>query len=264
MNQFLNKVVNGIRFGLKPIKPVLVYIFEAEAWVARCWVYGAHKRLFYASWGIPRLPEFFDHQIDQFYYWRKSRNSQWLERGVYGSVAIKRDGTLLELACGDGFNTRNFYSGLVKSAVACDFDKKAISTASRKNNAPNIQYVLSDIRYAMPEGDFDNIVWDAAIEHFTPDEIEALMGNIKKRLSIKKGILSGYTLVEKDYNSKKFEHHECEFKSMDDLKRFFTPHFKNVIVFETIHPTRHNLYFWASDGVVPFSNGWEHWVKSAE
>ncbi len=47
---------------------------------------------------------------------------------------------------------------------------------------------------------------------------------------------------------------------MQDLKRFLTPHFKNVRVFETIYPERHNLYFWASDAVIPFASDWPHGV----
>jgi hypothetical protein len=45
---------------------------------------------------------------------------------------------------------------------------------------------------------------------------------------------------------------------MDDLKRFLTPYFKNVTVFETIYSERHNLYFWASDGILPLSQNWVH------
>jgi hypothetical protein len=59
------------------------------------------------------------------------------------------------------------------------------------------------------------------------------------------GILGGYTIVERP-NGKSLSHHEYEFKSKEDLARFFTPHFKHVTVFETIYPERHNLYFWAS------------------
>lgn len=55
--------------------------------------------------------------------------------------------------------------------VACDFDPKAIWTENRKNKAPNIDFVLADIRTDMPQGTFDNIVWDAAIEHFTEEEL---------------------------------------------------------------------------------------------
>ncbi|GHT84211.1 hypothetical protein FACS1894137_06980 [Spirochaetia bacterium] len=74
------------------------------------------------------------------------------------------------------------------------------------------------------------------------------------------GVLSGYTIVERP-EGKMLERHEYEFKNMEDLKRFLAPYFTNVIVFETIYPERHNLYFWASDGIIPFSKDWKHWTK---
>ena len=40
--------------------------------------------------------------------------------------------------------------------------------------------------------------------------------------------------------------------------RFLAPWFTNVKVIETIYPERHNLYFFASDGTVPFSGQWEY------
>jgi ubiquinone/menaquinone biosynthesis C-methylase UbiE len=217
-------------------------------------------KLFWATWGISGNPEFFDHHIDLFYLWQKTKNSLWLERGVFGSLAIKRDGKILELACGDGFNSRNFYSHISNSVIAVDFDEYAIRLAKRKNKTENVSYLLADIRTDMPNGAFDNIVWDAAIEHFTENEIDNILREIKKRLYEKKGVLSGYTIVER-IEGKSLSQHEYEFKNMADLKRFFTPYFKNVTVFETIFPERHNLYFWASDGVIPFSDEWEHWLK---
>ena len=142
--------------------------------------------------------------------------------------------------------------------------KKTIARAKWKNKASNIEFVLADVRYAMPKGDFDNIVCDMALEHFTPEEIVSLMANVKERLGKKNGIYSGTTIVESVDGKKSLEQHEYEFKNMADLKRFLDPHFKNVIVFETIYSSRHNLYFWASDAVIPFSNNWEHWIKSNE
>jgi len=257
MNNIIKKVVRNVPYILKPLKPFLVSIFEIEAWITRRWATSAHKRLFRTEWGIPEKPEFFDHHIDLYYSWQKFRMAHWLERGIFSTLAIKRDGTLLELGCGDGFNSRNFYSGLAKSVIACDFNKNAITTARRKNKAPNIDYVLADIRYAMPEGDFDNIVWESAIEHCTEEEIKALMIIIKDRLIKKKGTLSGHTRSD----TKALQQCKYEFKDMADLKRFFTPHFKNVIVFETVFSNRLNIYFWASDAVIPFSNGWEHWIN---
>jgi SAM-dependent methyltransferase len=244
---------------LKPFKPLLVFIFEIESFLAKKWVAAAHRRLFQVTWAIPKNPEFFDHQIDLFYLWQKVRTSFWLERGVFSNLALKKGGKMLELSCGDGFNARNFYSDKCESIIACDFDKKALSTANRKNSAPNITFVLADIRNDMPDGSFDNIVWDTAIEHFTPDEINAIMSNIKKRLT-PDGILSGSTIVEQK-TGKSLEQHEYEFKNMSDLRRFLTPMFKEVTVFETIQDQRHSLYFWASDGIVPFSDKWQHWVN---
>ena len=162
---------------------------------------------------------------------------------------------MLEIACGDGFNARNFYSLRSERVVACDFDRKAIKTAQEKNSAPNIEFLLADIRTEMPEGKFKNIIWDAAIEHFTPDEIAKILNSIKSRLT-DDGILSGYTIVERSDGKKSLSHHEYEFKSKEDLLHFFQPHFRNVTVFETEYPERHNLYFWASDGLLPFGLGW--------
>ncbi|MCH5266997.1 MAG: hypothetical protein J1E62_01525 [Lachnospiraceae bacterium] len=105
-----------------------------------------------------------------------------------------------------------------------------------------------------------NVIWDAAIEHFTPDEIHNIMRDIKQTLSRNKGILSGYTIVEKA-DGKSLEQHEYEFHDMEDLRRFLKPYFENVYVFETIYEDRHNLYFYASDGTLPFDEHWKHGIK---
>jgi len=245
-----------IKSIIRRFKHQLEFIFSIEARIASKWASKAHQRLMYAQWEIMPQPEFFDHHIDLYYQWPITRNPLWLERGIFGSLALK-GGTVLELSCGDGFNAKNFYSIRSKSIVACDFDPIAVNLAKQKNYAVNVDFQLADIRTAMPAGTFDNIIWDAAIEHFTPDEINKIMRDIKERLS-KNGILSGYTVAEQHVGGKQNPHHEYEFQDMADLKRFFTPHFKNVKVFETIYSTRHNLYFWASDGTLPFDPSWEH------
>ena len=239
----------SLRKGLA--KRVLETLFSLESEISAKWVSGAHKRLMKAQWNLAPNPEFFDHHIDLLYQWTQTRSSFWVERGVFGGLAL-RGGDVLELSCGDGFNAKNFYSLRSRRVLACDFDPVAIATARHKNSAPNVSFVLADIRTAMPDGKFQNVVWDAAIEHFTPDEIAAIMSNIKHRLT-HDGILSGYTLVAKDDGTKHLDQHEYEFRDMADLESFLRPHFKNVRVFETLYPERHNLYFWASDGIIHHS-----------
>jgi cyclopropane fatty-acyl-phospholipid synthase-like methyltransferase len=140
--------------------------------------------------------------------------------------------------------------------IACDFDEQAIRTAKTKNAAPNVEFILADIRHAMPAGSFDQIIWDAAIEHFTLEETRSILTDIKLRLA-NRGILSGYTIVEKNADEKHLSHHEYEFKDKQDLMAILSPFFQRVKIFETMYPTRHNLYFWASDSSLPFDAEWE-------
>ena len=247
---------------LTPFKGLLVRLSYLECAAAARWAAGAHKRLFKFQWYLPPEPEYFDHDINLFYQWKETRNSLGWERGCFGGLALKGNGTVLELSCGDGFNTRNFYSLRAKRVVACDFDPEAISVAKRKNSAPNVTFVVADVRLGLPEGRFDNVVWDGAIEHFTPEEIADILRRVKAHMT-EDGVLSGYTIQEAETGNKALTHHEYEFKSKEDLLRVLEPHFKNVCVFETVYPDRHNLYFWASDGIIPFQERWEQAVYSS-
>ena len=65
------------------------------------------------------------------------------------------------------------------------------------------------------------------------------------------GVLSGYTIIEAEHGGKHLHQHEYEFHDKDDLARFLKPYFKNVHIFTTTYPTRTNLYFYATDGVLP-------------
>ena len=209
------------------------------------------------EWRVPPQPEWFDHYCDQFFQFKTTQNPLFLERGLFGLLAMKQDCNVLELCCGDGYNSYYFYSIRANKIISVDFDKDAIPHARKYNQSSNVEFKLCDIRTEMPEGEFDNVVWDAAIEHFTEKEIDKIMGDIKSRLK-PEGILSGYTIKELPTGEKSLSHHEREFRSKEDLKSFFEPHFKNVKVFETIYPSRHNLYFYASDSILPFDKDWKH------
>jgi len=178
-----------------------------------------------------------------------------MERGVFSSYALKgmsgNLGNTLDLCCGDGFYSYYFYSLNSLMVTAIDFDPLAIKTAKKFHKSTNINFTLGDIRKDIPDGPFDNIVWDAAIEHFTETEIVSLMGKIKIVLS-PDGILSGYTIQEPQKKGKHLHQHEYEFHNAEDLGRFLSPHFKNVQILSTVFPQRTNYYFFASDQTFPF------------
>jgi SAM-dependent methyltransferase len=171
---------------------------------------------------------------------------------------MREGAKVLELCCGDGFNTYHFYSIRAGSIIAVDYDPEAIQFARRHFPAPNIKYDVADIRTEMPLGSFDNIVWDAAIDYLTEQEIDKVMADIKSRLA-EDGILTGYTILE--FGEGRFLHgNRYDFKSKEDLLRFLQPHFRNVRVLETIYPSRHNLYFFAGDMELPFDTSWPNMI----
>lgn len=247
---------------LKMYKYLTVPVWKVLARISQWLAAITHKQLMLAEWCVDN-PEFFDHDIDLYYQWGKEGRAHWLERGIYNILALQmfEKPIVVELCCGEGFNTKYFYSKVAKKIWACDFEKDAIKGAKKKYLMDNIEFVVADIRKQIPldlGGEYiTNIIWDAAIEHFTPEEIHKIMSAIKMRLKKRNGILSGHTIVERS-EGKSLEQHEYEFKDKEDLERFLTPYFENVVVFETIYDNRHNLYFWASDGVVPFHKNWEH------
>lgn len=213
-----------------------------------------------AEWGVDN-PEYFDHYLDQYYKWAASRESFPWERGVFSSLAIKNGSSVLDLCCGDGFNSYHFYSLRAKAVTAIDFDENAILWAKRNFKTENLNYIVGDIRSNIPDGPFDNVIWDAAVEHFTETEILEIMKRITSVLA-NDGTLSGYTVVEAADGGKHLHQHEYEFSNKEDLARFLTPYFKNVHVFSTVFPSRTNLYFYASNAQLPFDRDWNLYLEN--
>ena len=238
-------------------KRVLVWGFAAECWLAGNWASGAHRRLKLAQWSIPPLPRNVDHRIDLYSDWLRTRNPVWVERGVFNRLCLK-GGDVLELTCGDGFNTRNFYSMQSRNILACDIDADIIRTARRKNAAPNIAYRVADIVRAFPHGRYQNVIWDFGYpitEFFSDDDLNGIFTNVRTSLD-KGGVFSGYTMAEDTANMFTEEGPKGRMLKKEHLAALLAPYFSRVTVFETFSPGRRNFYFWASEGTVPFSEDW--------
>jgi len=215
-----------------------------------------HKLQFIIEWRLGNNPEHFDHQIELHYSWGNLGKSYSMERGVFSSFAIlsnEKAGVTLDLCCGDGFFSYYFYSLHSNRVIGIDFDSLAIDSARRNYSRENVEFILGDIRSEFPKGPFQNIIWDAAIEHFTELEIMTIMKNIKDNLDVK-GILSGYTIQESEDGKTHLHQHEYEFKNKDDLLRFLSPYFKNIQIIETPYIDRTNYYFFATNGTLPLLN----------
>lgn len=231
-------------------RPILLPLFLILNKGVRALARFTHKVQFYLQWAIKPNPEWFDHFLDQYYQWPEKRSPLGWERGIYNLLALSPQSKVLELCCGDGFNAYHFYSIRVDSILSLDFDPKAIQHAKRNFNANNVTYQCHDIREGLPKGPFTNVIWDAAIEHFTLEEISRILNEIKVIMG-KSGILSGYTIVERE-DGASHDDHEYEFKSKADLQHLLSQFFKHFVVIETEFPDRTNLYFYASEAPITF------------
>jgi len=215
------------------------------------------------DWGTVPVPEFQDQFINQFYNLPENRRTFWLEGAVFCGLGIDPGTRILELCCGMGWYTNYFYSPFASEIVAVDFDPRAIEMAQRFHQRPNIKYEVMDIREKLPSGQFGSVIWDAAIEHFTVEEIDGIMRKIRSAM-MPGARLVGYTVAEAA-DAPQLPTHETHFGGMAHLGGLLKQYFKDVRVFERLHPTisppRHNLFFYASDGSLPFDPEWEHGLR---
>ncbi len=195
--------------------------------------------------------------------WERLQQPFMAERGVVSVFAIPEGAHVLDLCCGDGYYTHMFHSGRASHVIAVDFDSSAIAFARQYHSAPNITYTVCDVRAGIPDGSFDTVIWNGAIEHFTEQEMSAILTSIRRRLK-PGGMVAGYTVAAYETGELQLSHHEYEFPSAAALAAFLSKYFEHVRVFESVWPAkpslggvkRHNLYFYAGAGILPFDAEW--------
>lgn len=197
--------------------------------------------------------EWFDHEIDVQWQWVARQRSMFLERGVLNTLAIKPGAEILEICCGDGFNAHRFYAERGAHVLAVDHNREALAHAQRFHARPGTEYRWCDILKGIPEGPFDNVIWDSAIHHFTPSEVAVVLASIHRSLAAG-GVLSGYTVIEP---GESYAYARQQFQDPEDLADLLAGEFAHVAVLETPDALRRNLYFFASDvlGALPFTQG---------
>jgi SAM-dependent methyltransferase len=232
---------------LKIGKKVLTALWASSVpvtWAAKR-VYTLGMLLQFAKdWRFPPNPEWYNHELDIALF-EQRKAVHFFERGVYASEVTcgKR---VLDLCCGDGSVSALFVAPEATAVYAVDFDRKAIAHAQRTwRSTSNLKFAVMDIRdLAVPEGGFDVVLWDAAIEHFTQEEMKRIFGGIKRALA-PNGILHGST-VKRAMHAQHHEH-EYEFESLAEMEKFLSPSFKFVSSWERVHPERTAFYFRCSD-----------------
>jgi SAM-dependent methyltransferase len=187
--------------------------------------------------------EWFDHEIDVYWQWVARQRSMFLERGVLNTLAIRSGAQVLELCCGDGFNAHRFYAERAEHVLAVDHDPTALAHARRFHARPNLEYRACDVLQGLPEGAFDNIVWDSAMHHFSLSEVAMILASAHRSLT-PEGVLSGYTVIDPEED---YAYARLRFESSDALGDLLAGEFAHVAVLETTDASRRNVYFFAAD-----------------
>ena len=124
---------------------------------------------------------------------------------------------MLDIGCGDGFFTKRFFSLKCSRVDGVDIEPSAIQFAMKDNCAENIKYHLLDaVAKDFPEREYNVIVWDGAIGHFSPDTLETMLQKIRAALS-QDGIFCGSESLGVEGAD-----HLTRFDSLDDFGKLFS------------------------------------------
>jgi 2-polyprenyl-3-methyl-5-hydroxy-6-metoxy-1,4-benzoquinol methylase len=210
-----------------------------------------HAAQHHLDWTWPPAPEWFDHHVEAHMRDATHHNISE-ERGVFTSWVVPTGGRVLDLCCGDGYYSRRYYTHRASEVVGVDFDPNVIDYARSTNGAANIRFEVADARQSLPDGPFDVVAWNGAIEHFTETEVIGILRNIQARLA-DGGILAGDTPMSD--GAKLLVHHEREYASPSDLLGVLRAVFPHACVWTCESAARTELYFYAADDerAIPFA-----------
>jgi SAM-dependent methyltransferase len=224
------------RLLLRPFGPILRVLFDIAA--QTCFALDKVVGWSYLKlWGILGI-YWYDHDFDHLLGpgW-----NNWTERGILANRCIRPGDEVLDVACGDGSYSGNYYSQCADHVDAFDYDEKAIGCARRKHAKPNVHFFLADATSVILSKKYDVVLLFASIEHFTIEDGARLLQKLGDAL-VQGGVLLGSTPVFTEMGGHNDEH-KNEFLSEEQLRTFLTPHFKKVELWCSPWPKRTEYYF---------------------
>jgi SAM-dependent methyltransferase len=222
-------------FGLVPLDEMLRASQRISAAVARC--------IFLRDWKmqVRGRPQFFKHQID-ISRW-PSEPSRWsfTARGVYAREDMFPGCKVLDLCCGDGSYSYLFFSDIAGAIDAVDSDAYALAYARKQFADPKISFhEINIVNQPLPSGQYDFVVWNAAICYFSEDEIRHIVEKIidAGKIGVKlRGMLP---------KANGWVDHKTEFADRAAIEAFLRQYFEMVVIREVAEGSTVSFYFQAS------------------
>ena len=179
-------------------------------------------------------PHFFSHKIGVFRlaFGDEAIGPYAYSRGFYSAEVVREGDRLLDIGCGDGFFTKRFFSVRCSKVDAVDIEPSAINAARKSNSAPNISYHLLDaVNEPFPSDEYDVIVWDGALGHFSPETTHIMLDKIANHLAPEGIFVGSESLGHEGTDHLQF------FDSLEVLRAIFSPHFHDVELRSIDYPT---------------------------
>lgn len=190
--------------------------------------YDGQRRAEWESGG--EAPHFFSHRqgLVPFVFSDQPTSPYAYTRAFFSSLAVRTGDVVLDIGCGDGFFSRRFLASRASHVDAVDIEVDAIEAARALNGGANVQFhVLDATTDAFPRDQYDVIVWDGALGHFSPLTTELMFRKIKTALSPKGVFCGSESLGEEGSDHLQF------FASAEELGRVLAKHFAVVQVFSS-------------------------------
>lgn len=152
------------------------------AWLLRRHYESLFKRL----WQLNETrPHFTYHRLAWFLFGFGSNRMHpyQLFRAFYTAEVLRPGDVVLDIGCGDGFLTKHFLGSQCAQIDAIDIDPAAIRIAKRDNQRANVTYYLTDaIADPFPRRQYNVVVWNGAIGHFTVNDTKTVLEKIRSAL----------------------------------------------------------------------------------
>ena len=153
-------------------------------------------------------------------------------RAFYSAEVVRQGDRLLDIGCGDGFFTKRFLSVRCSKVDALDVELSAIRAAGRDNAAANVTYHLLDaVTESFPSPEYDVIVWDGALGHFSPETTHLMLRKIVDHLAPDGIFVGSESLGHEGTDHLQF------FDSLEVLRELLAAHFRHVELRSTDYDT---------------------------
>jgi len=228
--------LKAARSLLRPFAPALIVTLDLAAQCCLLlnkvvgWSYLRLWPIFGIYW--------FDHTFDHLLAPGRNRST---ERGTLANRYIKPGDAVLDVACGDGSLSADYYSREASHVDAFDYDERAIRHARKKHAKHNVIFFVADatVIELLPEK-YDVIALFAVLEHLSEEEGTKLLRKLTGTLK-PDGVLIGSTLLTNDDDSNLV--HRNRFSSVQKVKKLVAPHFDQVDLWCSRGPNRIDCYF---------------------